>query len=254
MVSRNKVVSVTVSLALILVLTVSLFFFSSTNVKAQSYNSSNYNSYSNSYGTSSSYSNYNSSASSLLPSTGESVDPAQEQDWNQIMSQIEADTDEDEFTFSDKSDQSSTNYASKLFGIGILFIGLAVLGLWYLIYSNFFSKKCARNKNKVAAKQRVTVQSPARTAPKAKESKRVGKHQIPNYGDGYGYSKPKPNVAKKNINIDDYGINISSNSTSKNKEVSSKSKNTSNEIYSDSSFSTRELQKDAFWNDFFRKQ
>lgn len=212
-------------------------------------------------------------SNSLLPSTGKSVESTQPQDWDQIMSGITEKSNKDEFTFSENPDNGIiANASSKLLWIGVAMLALSVLGVWYLVYSNFFSKNCARMKNKrrrinAAAASvapaaypssvnnvSVTRRSPAPKKQPAKHLKSRG--QNANYGDGYGFSKTKKNThspSSKRISMDDYGINIPSAASSKRRSVKPPTPSP-NEIYSDSSFSTRELKKDAFWNDFFSKQ
>lgn len=270
MLCKSKIMPFIISFILILgICFCSVAIFNNNTVNATNYSSSSSSSYSSSKSTSSSYStssskgsSSNSSKSTLLPSTGEEIDAAQSQDWDTLMSQIENDTDSNEFTFDDSSTQSSA-YATKLFWLGVLMISISVLGIWFLIYSNFFSKKCARNKNKLAnvalSNKRNSTNNKMSDNKPVSTNKGQTKRVAPKYGDGYGYSKAKhTTTSKKNKNIDDYVINISSDSSNDSKYKHDadgmKSRVKTNEIYSDSSFSTRELQKDVFWNEFFRKQ
>lgn len=220
----------------------------------------------------------NSSQSESLLSGGDSLPPATSQNWDQIMSDINNNTDKDEFTFS-KEPSHLGFFGSKLSYIGFGLILLSILGFTYFLFSAFFGKKSTRKLKKLSANNNLNKNyypiNQTKTRKNIQNKKSI-------YSDGYGYTRnpqqarpakkaqtsnvnknlsantQKPKVKSNNANLksstnsmpkakhmlddDDSNILMSNDNSIKNiSSKHSKAKNTSK----------KNNKKDEFWNDFF---
>ncbi len=163
---------------------------SSANSSSSKSNSTN----SNLKSSKSSSKNKNKSSDSLLPDTGESVAPATSQDWDDILSALEEDKNDDEFTFSEQP--NSGIFANKLALMGFGLVTVSVLGFTCFFYSQFLSKKSPAK----LAKQFAYIDNNFNNPTNRKTTSSDIRTRKPNaqslYFDGYGHTK-KNNIQNK---------------------------------------------------------
>lgn len=151
---------------------------------------------------------YTSSAAtgSLLPETSaDGASGTTSHNWDKLLENINsannAGTEEGAFVFKDDPNNTNNTGANDggwilWTGIGLIF--LAVCGISYVIYANFFSKNCPRKRLAMAqAAQRAKIQATAKTQPSQQPGATSGKRRPDSsssaYGDGYHYTKkPAP--------------------------------------------------------------
>lgn len=147
---------------------------------------------------------YTSSAAtgSLLPETSaDGASGTTSHNWDKLLENINsantAGTEEGTFVFKDDPDNTNNTGANDggwilWTGIGLIF--LAVCGISYVIYANFFSKKCPRKRFAMAkAAQRAKIQAAKAQSSQPQQGATPGKRRPDSsssaYGDGYHYTK-----------------------------------------------------------------
>lgn len=224
----------------------------------------------------------NSSQSESLLSGGDSLPPAASQNWDQIMSDINNNTDKDEFTFSEQPSHLGF-FGSKLSYIGFGLILLSILGFTYFLFSAFFGKKSTRKLKKISANNNLNKNYYPINQTKIRKNIQ-SKKSI--YSDGYGYTR-NPQQARpvkkaqtqtgnvnKNLSVNTQNPKLQSNnvnlksSTSTNKLPKAKHmledddsnilmsndnsiKNISSKHSKAKNTGKKNNKKDEFWNDFF---
>ena len=104
------------------------------------------------YSTSSSYSKSSVGTASLLEgnSSKDKGDDYNSQDWNKILESISKNANiGNNFTFSDTNEDNSTSSKNDdwLFWVGVALIALSIFGIWWVIYTEYFSRKSPRMMN-----------------------------------------------------------------------------------------------------------
>lgn len=169
------------------------------------------------YYDSSSTTKKSSSTDSLLPkSNNKTPSEINSQDWEQLLANLNSDSNnKNNFTFSDNpSDSNSTDNSSSILWLGVVFIILAVLGLYWVIYTEFISKKSPR-KMRAAAIARLNAKKKNEQILKQNSNNKNYKSNINSYisnneyGDPYISSSikrkpPQPpslDTSKRNVSI-----------------------------------------------------
>lgn len=198
---------------------------------------------------------YTSSAStgSLLPETSaDGASGTTSHNWDKLLDNINsantAGTEEGTFVFKDDPNNTNNTGANDggwilWTGIGLIF--LAVCGISYVIYANFFSKKCPRKRFAMAkAAQRAKIQAAKAQSSQPQQGATPGKRRPDSsssaYGDGYHYTK-KP-ASPQN------GASAKSGAAPRRDETSDRSQRPPQ-----SREYKRSQSNDDFWDKFFDK-
>lgn len=177
----------------------------SSEESSSEYYESSSDDYGNGYEDSSAYTS-SASTGSLLPETSaDGASGTTSHNWDKLLENINsantAGTEEGAFVFKDDPDNTNNTGANDggwilWTGIGLIF--LAVCGISYVIYANFFSKKCPRKRLAMAkAAQRAKIQAAKAQPSQPQQNGTPGKRRPDSsssaYGDGYHYTKrPAP--------------------------------------------------------------
>ncbi|PEQ24614.1 hypothetical protein CH238_08645 [[Clostridium] leptum DSM 753] len=147
----------------------------------------------------------------MLPETSaDGASGTTSHNWDKLLENINsanaAGMEDGTFVFKDDPDNTNNTGANDggwILWTGIGFIFLAVCGISYVIYANFFSKKCPRKRLAAAqAAQRARIQSSSakRQVPQQQTlSSAKGRPDSSSsaYGDGYHYTTKKPASPQK---------------------------------------------------------
>ena len=130
--------------------------------------------------------------------------------WDKLLENINsanaAGMEDGTFVFKDDPDNTNNTGANDggwILWTGIGFIFLAVCGISYVIYANFFSKKCPRKRLAAAqAAQRARIQSSSAKRQVSQQQTLSSAKGRPDssssaYGDGYHYTTKKPASPQK---------------------------------------------------------
>ena len=145
---------------------------------------------------------------SLLPETSaDGASGTTSHNWDKLLENINsanaAGMEDGTFVFKDDPDNTNNTGANDggwILWTGIGFIFLAVCGISYVIYANFFSKKCPRKR--LAAAQRARIQSSSAKRQVSQQQTLSSAKGRPDssssaYGDGYHYTTKKPASPQK---------------------------------------------------------
>lgn len=148
---------------------------------------------------------------SLLPETSaDGASGTTSHNWDKLLENINsanaAGMEDGTFVFKDDPDNTNNTGANDggwILWTGIGFIFLAVCGISYVIYANFFSKKCPRKRLAAAqAAQRARIQSSSAKRQVSQQQTLSSAKGRPDssssaYGDGYHYTTKKPASPQK---------------------------------------------------------
>lgn len=148
---------------------------------------------------------------SLLPETSaDGASGTTSHNWDKLLENINsanaAGMEDGTFVFKDDPDNTNNTGANDggwILWTGIGFIFLAVCGISYVIYANFFSKKCPRKRLAAAqAAQRARIQSSSAKRQVSQQQTLSSVKGRPDssssaYGDGYHYTTKKPASPQK---------------------------------------------------------
>lgn len=148
---------------------------------------------------------------SLLPETSaDGASGTTSHNWDKLLENINsanaAGMEDGTFVFKDDPDNTNNTGANDggwILWTGIGFIFLAVCGISYVIYANFFSKKCPRKRLAAAqAAQRARIQSSSAKRQVSQQQTLSSAKGRPDssssaYGDGYHYTTKKPTSPQK---------------------------------------------------------
>ena len=148
---------------------------------------------------------------SLLPETSaDGASGTTSHNWDKLLENINsanaAGMEDGTFVFKDDPDNTHNTGANDggwILWTGIGFIFLAVCGISYVIYANFFSKKCPRKRLAAAqAAQRARIQSSSAKRQVSQQQTLSSAKGRPDssssaYGDGYHYTTKKPASPQK---------------------------------------------------------
>ena len=148
---------------------------------------------------------------SLLPETSaDGASGTTSHNWDKLLENINsanaAGMEDGTFVFKDDPDNTNNTGANDggwILWTGIGFIFLAVCGISYVIYANFFSKKCPRKRLAAAqAAQRARIQSSTAKRQVSQQQTLSSAKGRPDssssaYGDGYHYTTKKPASPQK---------------------------------------------------------
>ena len=150
---------------------------------------------------------------SLLPETSaDGASGTTSHNWDKLLENINsanaAGMEDGTFVFKDDPDNTNNTGANDggwILWTGIGFIFLAVCGISYVIYANFFSKKCPRKRLAAAqAAQRARIQSSSAKRQVSQQQTLSSAKGRPDssssaYGDGYHYTTKKPASPQKSM-------------------------------------------------------
>ena len=148
---------------------------------------------------------------SLLPETSaDGASGTTSHNWDKLLENINsanaAGMEDGTFVFKDDPDNTNNTGANDggwILWTGIGFIFLAVCGISYVIYANFFSKKCPRKRLAAAqAAQRARIRSSSAKRQVSQQQTLSSAKGRPDssssaYGDGYHYTTKKPASPQK---------------------------------------------------------
>ena len=148
---------------------------------------------------------------SLLPETSaDGASGTTSHNWDKLLENINsanaAGMEDGTFVFKDDPDNTNNTGANDggwILWTGIGFIFLAVCGISYGVYANFFSKKCPRKRLAAAqAAQRARIQSSSAKRQVSQQQTLSSAKGRPDssssaYGDGYHYTTKKPASPQK---------------------------------------------------------
>lgn len=148
---------------------------------------------------------------SLLPETSaDGASGTTSHNWDKLLENINsanaAGMEDGTFVFKDDPDNTNNTGANDggwILWTGIGFIFLAVCGISYVIYANFFCKKCPRKRLAAAqAAQRARIQSSSAKRQVSQQQTLSSAKGRPDssssaYGDGYHYTTKKPASPQK---------------------------------------------------------
>ena len=185
---------------------------SSIDEEPSSYEEPSSNDYGYNYEDSSTYTD-SAITGSLLPETSaDGASGTTSHNWDKLLENINsanaAGMEDGTFVFKDDPDNTNNTGANDggwILWTGIGFIFLAVCGISYVIYANFFSKKCPRKRLAAAqAAQRARIQSSSAKRQVSQQQTLSSAKGRPDssssaYGDGYHYTTKKPASPQKSM-------------------------------------------------------
>lgn len=149
----------------------------------------------------------------MLPETSaDGASGTTSHNWDKLLENINsanaAGMEDGTFVFKDDPDNTNNTGANDggwILWTGIGFIFLAVCGISYVIYANFFCKKCPRKRLAAAqAAQRARIQSSSAKRQVSQQQTLSSAKGRPDssssaYGDGYHYTTKKPASPQKSM-------------------------------------------------------
>lgn len=152
---------------------------------------------------SSSYKSSSNTNSVVQTSSNKTPNEINSQDWDQLLANLSSDTKGGKhFTFSDIDlyDSDSKNNGSWILWIGILLIFIAILGISWVVYTEFISKKSPRKMRAAAMARIAAKKASAAHIAKSSANKNISSNNINSRGNEYGDSyttRRKPPEARR---------------------------------------------------------